>query len=148
MIDKNKLDEIFNKLEPDAVVAILLHPSPDPDCMGAAAGLAVLLKEAYKLNSKLFHFGEISHPQNKSMKNVLRITLSDGNDFNPDDVGAIAVVDTDLIGTGFKSDKLEKVDFRIDHHAMDRNNGAGYADVRPVGSSSAIVSTPGASAEG
>lgn len=138
-VNRDKLDETFKDLDKDSVVGILLHPSPDPDCLAAAAGVAVLLKEAYGLNSKLYHFGEISHPQNKSMKNVLRITLADANDFSITDVSATVVVDTDLRGTGLKSDTFTQADLRIDHHAMDRGNGAKICDVRPVGSSSTIV---------
>ena len=46
-INKEKLDEIFGTLDKDVNVAILLQHSPDPDCMGAAAGMAVLLKHVY-----------------------------------------------------------------------------------------------------
>jgi len=138
-IDKEKLNEIFGTLDKDVNVAILLQYSPDPDCMGAAAGMSVLLKQVYGLSSKIFHFGEVSHPQNKSMKNVLHISLNNGEDFNPDDFAATVVLDTDLSSTGFKSDKLTKVDVRIDHHLMDRDEEPRLNDVRQVGSTCAIV---------
>ena len=135
---KEKVDEIFGNLTGDDTVAILIHPSPDPDCLGAAAGFSVLLKETYGLNSRTFHLGEISHPQNKSIKNVLRISLEDGRDFEPSNFSATVVLDTDLHGTGFKNDKFQEADVRIDHHVTDRN-GARFKDVRVVGSTCSIV---------
>ena len=138
-IDKEKWDKVFAGKEEGSVVGILIHPSPDPDALGSAVGVGVLLHEVYKLNSKIFHFGEISHPQNKSFKNVLHIQLSDGRDFNSDDVCATVLLDTDFEGSGFKSEKLEQVDVRIDHHLMDRGNGAKYKDVRTVGSTCSMI---------
>lgn len=138
-IDKDKMDEIFKDLDKDSSVGILVQQSPDPDCLGAAAGFAVLLKEVYELSAKIYHFGEISHPQNKSMKNILHISLEDGNDFDPDKVSATVVLDTDLTSTGFKSDNFNRVDVRIDHHSMDRDEEPRLNDVRQVGSTCSIV---------
>lgn len=137
LVQKDKMNDIFGNIN-DGVVAILIHPAPDPDCLGAATGFAVLLNEVYKLNSKIFHLGEVSHPQNKSMKNVLHIQLNDGAEFNHENFAAVVIVDTDLEGTGLKIDGF-KADVRIDHHSMDRSNGATLSDVRMVGSSSSIV---------
>jgi len=136
---KLKMNEIFKDLDAESTVGILVHPSPDPDCLGSAAGMATLLQEVYKLSSKIYHLGEVSHPQNRSMKNVLHISLLDGREFDPADVSAVIVLDTDLEGTGIKSSKLEKVQVRLDHHSMDRTNGAEYSDVRTVGSTCTIV---------
>jgi nanoRNase/pAp phosphatase (c-di-AMP/oligoRNAs hydrolase) len=138
-VNKNKMDEIFSNISNEEMVAILIHPSPDPDCLGAAQGFAVLLKEIYGISSKIFHLGEISHPQNRSIKNVLHIQLEDGRDLNPNDFSAVVVLDTDLDGTGLKSEKLKDVDVRIDHHITDRGNGAKLKDVRTVGSTCSIV---------
>ena len=107
-IDREKMDELFSNLDEGASVAVLTHPSPDPDCLGGAAGISLALSEAYSLNTKIFHYGEVSHPQNKSMKNVLRIQLADGRDFKPEDFQAIVVIDTDVEGSGFKA--VEKAD--------------------------------------
>lgn len=139
-IDKDEMNKIFDSLDKESTVGIFIHPAPDPDCMGAAAGFALLLKEVYGLASKIYHFGEISHPQNKSMKNILHINLEDGNDFNPEDVSATVVLDTDLHNSGFKSDKLESVDVRIDHHvSLDRDEPPKLKDIRACGSTCAIV---------
>ena len=94
-IDKDKLNSIFGGLSKGSTVAILTHQSPDPDCLGACAGFAVLLKEVYGLLSEIYHFGTISHPKNKSLRNVLHIQLADGNDLKIDKVSAIVVFGPD-----------------------------------------------------
>jgi nanoRNase/pAp phosphatase (c-di-AMP/oligoRNAs hydrolase) len=137
-VDKDKLNKIFENLDKDSVVGLLVQQSPDPDCLGAASGFAVLLKEVFGLSSKIYHKGEVSHPQNKSMKNVLHISLEDGAEFDPDNIAATVVLDTDLTSTGF-GDKLEKADVRIDHHSMDREEEPTLLDVRMVGSTCSIV---------
>ena len=139
-VDKDKLNKIFEKLDKDSTVAILLQQSPDPDCLGAASGMSVLLKSVYGLNTKIFHYGEVSHPQNKCIKKLLHISLNHGDEFNPSDYSATMVLDTDLTSTGFKSDRFSKIDLRIDHHEMDdRDEEPQLSDVRSVGSTCAIV---------
>lgn len=141
-VDMKKNIEIMNTIFTSAIkdrpVAILIHSYPDPDCMGAASGLAIILKQKYDLDCKIYHFGEISHPQNKSMKNVLHIPLENGNDFNPEKVSSVVVLDTDVLTAGFK-DKAPKIDIRIDHHRLDRECELTLKDVRNVGATCSIV---------
>ena len=40
-VQKEKMDSIFKQVTDEELVAILVHPSPDPDCLGAAAGFAL-----------------------------------------------------------------------------------------------------------
>lgn len=138
-IDKDKMNEIFGSIDKDDIVGILVQPSPDPDCLGAAAGFSVLLKEIYGLTCKVYHHGAVSHPQNKSMKNILRISLENGEDFNPDDIKITVVLDTDLTNSGFKSETLQTADVRIDHHTLERDEPAKLEDVRAVGSTCSII---------
>jgi len=150
-IDKNKMDSIFKPVPQEDTeeteeaqleqpVAILLQHSPDPDCLGAASGFAVLLQQIYGLPSKIYHYGEVSHPQNKSMINVLHIDLCNGDDFNPEAHSRTVVLDTDLTSTGFKKGSFNKVNVRIDHHAMERDDEPDLSDVRTtVGSTCSII---------
>jgi nanoRNase/pAp phosphatase (c-di-AMP/oligoRNAs hydrolase) len=135
-VDKAKLEFIFGGLEKNSTVGILLQPSPDPDALGSAAGFSVLLKEAFKLKSKIYHFGEVSHPQNKSMKNILHISLEPGQDFDLEFVKATVVLDTDLANSGFD---IPSVDIRIDHHFMERDVEPQLEDVRIVGATCSII---------
>lgn len=133
-------DAELNEADLGKPVAILLQHSPDPDCLGAARGFAVLLQEVYGLSSKIYHYGEVSHPQNRSMINVLHIELFNGDDFNLEEHSRTVVLDTDLSSTGFNKRGLQSVDVRIDHHSMDRDEDPQLKDVRlTVGSTCSIV---------
>lgn len=133
-------DQLFSSLKEDASVAILVQPNPDPDCLGAAAGISLLLSEHYNLKSKIYHYGEVSHPQNKSMVNILNLRLYKGDSFCLKDHSLTVVLDTDLSNTGFKEEgSFESPHLRIDHHTMDRDPGAIIEDVRNVGSTCSIV---------
>ena len=105
-IDKEKMGEVFGNLNKDSVVGILIQRFPDPDAIGSAAGFAVLLKEIYELESKIYHYGKVSHPQNKSLVNVLHIDLNQGEDLDPKSIAKTVVLDTDLMATGFMENEL------------------------------------------
>lgn len=143
-IDKQNFEKILQPLKKNAEVAILLQRAPDPDALGAAAGFAMLLKEKFKLNVKTFHFGDVSHPQNKSMKNSLHIPLTKCesiDDFDHSKYECKIVLDTDYRSTGFKklgTPQLERCQIRIDHHQMESED-SDFQDVRSVGSACSIV---------
>ena len=136
---KENMNKVFENLDKDFSVAILLQQSPDPDALGAALCFSTLIRIIYGLDSKIFYFGEISHPQNKVIKKVLHISLNNGEEFDSKDVSATVVLDTDLKSTGFESEELLKVDVRIDHHSMDRDVDPILKDIRNVGSTCSIV---------
>lgn len=137
----DKMDDIFGNKTKGSCVALLLQPSPDPDCLGAAAGLSLLLKEVYGLLTMAVHTGEVSHPQNKSLVNILRLGTQrvSSEDFKPSDYDAFIVLDTDLTNAGYKTKELPRPDVRIDHHDMNRDDEAALNDVRQVGSTCSII---------
>lgn len=65
----------FLKVEESDTVNICIHDSPDPDCIGSALGVALFLK-SQNIESKIFYGGEISHPQNKTIVNILNIDIN------------------------------------------------------------------------
>jgi len=137
-VDKNKIDELFKDHEKSDSVAILLHRCPDPDALGAAAGFSLLLEKVFEISTiKIFHQGIISHPQNKSMKNILHINLLEPTEESLDAFNSIVVLDSDLSNAGFP--ELDAT-LRIDHHSNNREENITYLDVRSgVGSTCAIV---------
>lgn len=140
---REKMDNIFGKLPKNAQVAVLMQPSPDPDCLGAAAGFSLLLKETYGVQTYWAHQGEISHPQNRSMINILRLGTHthklSAEDFAKKEFAVVVVLDTDLTNTGYKNDKLVKPNVRIDHHDLTRDEEADLNDVRTIGATCSIV---------
>lgn len=135
----DKLDGFCKQLGKKKPIAILLQHNPDPDCIGAAAGFALLLKEKYGLKCTSFYKGDISHPQNKSMVNVLGIEMQRVDDIDIAKYSAFVVLDTDLQSTGFVKEGLFAPHIRIDHHDMRPIEAQVLDDIRPVGATCSII---------
>lgn len=73
--------------------AIWMHDTPDPDAIGSALGLAWVLKKLTGVKSEIFHGGAISHPENKSLVNVLSLTFSGPKDWDESKYDIVGVVD-------------------------------------------------------
>lgn len=78
-LDKFKLavEEIktFKEENPSKIIKIIMHEAPDPDAIGSAVGLQLRLKE-FGVDSDIYYSGDISHPQNKTMVNMLNISIN------------------------------------------------------------------------
>jgi len=93
-------------------VAIFMHDTPDPDAMGSASALQWILNKKFKLQSKLFYRGDISHPQNKTMVNILDLRLSKFEEYVPEDFVKRIAVDCTESNCPCK----ENIDIVFDHH--------------------------------
>ena len=119
-------------------IGIFMHDTPDPDCLGSACGLrkivSAILPEA---SFKLVHGGEISHPQNKTMVNVLNIMLTHRDEITniEEDFDIIFCVDVMPERCGLKDIGCFMV---FDHHKVETEK-AEYMDVRLVGSTATII---------
>jgi len=137
---KVKLAEIQSNLETPIHIAIVMHYVPDPDCIGAAQGMKRILREwNYDSKISIIHGGEISHPQNKTMINVLNFQFTNLDDIEdlPNFADAFIVVDVTPERCGMKDIPCLMV---IDHHKGDTKN-AEIKDIRFLGSASSIVWT-------
>lgn len=90
-------------------INIAIHDAPDPDAMGSAVGIKYLLKY-FGIESEIFYRNEISHPQNKTLVNVLNIQMTKISDLIDNDYKTITVDSTE------KNSCAKRVDFVIDHH--------------------------------
>jgi len=68
----NFIESIKDSEEP---INVIMHNVPDPDAMGSAIGVQFLLRKLGK-DSQIYYGGEISHPQNKTLVNVLDAVLN------------------------------------------------------------------------
>ena len=101
------------KDDKDKQINICLHPAPDPDAVGCADGFAMIAKH-FGFKSEIFYSGEISHPQNKTIVNLLNIDLNKVPPGEPDSNGGINVcVDCTPENSCCKEAKLV-----IDHHKV------------------------------
>jgi nanoRNase/pAp phosphatase (c-di-AMP/oligoRNAs hydrolase) len=131
--------EAMSKAEPSPSVAIVLHENPDPDCMGAAYGMQRLLKHwNQEIKCVVIYSGEISHPQNKTMVNVLNLQMSDRQDIPPltqSSANAFVVLDTTPERCGLSG--IECL-LTVDHHKGDTKKSK-LKDIRLIGSTSSII---------
>ena len=129
-------DEIISFLESlsptENKIAISTHEMPDPDGIGAARGLQWLLMKKFGLSANIYYKGEISHPQNRTMVNMLDIHLHPIEEFEDNDnVKKICIDCTE------KNSPFESADIVIDHHRITSN--ADISWIEPVGSASTLV---------
>lgn len=105
--------------------AIFAHAYPDPDAIGAMMGLNMLLDKSFGVESHLFYHGEVSHPQNAAIVNLLDPQLKRANEeYIPNNYGCRILVDTIPANAGSGEHKVD-FDCVIDHH-KDLPNG-GYS---------------------
>lgn len=55
---------------------ICSHDNPDPDSISSAFGISYILDFFGVTENNIYYCGEISHPQNRAMHNILNITLT------------------------------------------------------------------------
>jgi hypothetical protein len=131
---------VKSKLSPGSVqAAIFMHPHPDPDAVGSAMGLQWLLSKAFKVESHIFYEGDISHPQNNAIVNLLDPQLRRVDEYKPDDYQLNILCDTVPKNAGVGECKVT-FDIVIDHHKDSYINGhKGLFIHVKTGSCSAIV---------
>jgi nanoRNase/pAp phosphatase (c-di-AMP/oligoRNAs hydrolase) len=108
----NKLQKIL-ETKP-ARVAIFTHGNPDPDAIGSMMGMQWLLQQ-YQIESELFYTGEIAHPQNQAMVNLLDPGMLRCEHFGETPYDLKILVDTVPNHAG-TDDKEVVFDLVIDHH--------------------------------
>ena len=135
MNDKiSRFFETIGQLESTDRVAIFTHQTPDPDALGAAVGVKWILKKQVNVEADIFYTGEISHPQNKTMVNILGIQTNKiidvDKDYDRNKYALAIAVDT-------TTDVPISVDYVIDHH-RNKETKAEYI-IDPVGATCTII---------
>lgn len=139
----SRFREIIEGLAPGSKVAILTQDNPDPDAMGAALGVSYLCRRLNPAveDANIYYGGALSHPQNKTMVNVLGLPMRKMKTFDPSSYALIIVVD--VASTGRKN--LQSTDVKphiiIDHHRDDPEGDYLLKDIRPIGAASTIVTS-------
>ncbi len=96
-------------------VALFTHAYPDPDAIGSMMGMAWLLRKKFNMEADLFYDGEISHPQNMAIVNLLDPQLKRVEEYDPSRYCMNMLLDTVPVNAGVGDHKL---DFKVvvDHH--------------------------------
>jgi nanoRNase/pAp phosphatase (c-di-AMP/oligoRNAs hydrolase) len=122
----------------DERVAIFAHGFPDPDAVGSMLSLKWLLLRKYQIESDLLYFGEVAHPQNATMCNLLDPGMLRVEDYVHKDYGLRILVDAIPKNAGVNGHEVE-FDIVIDHHRDIPVDYNGILVHMKTGSCSAIV---------
>lgn len=135
----NDFFEKMSNITPQQRVGIFTHRSPDPDALASMMGMAWLLQKKFSLESDLFYEGEIAHPQNQVMSNLLAINLKKVSDeYNDSLYGVKILVDTIPENAGVGKNQIV-FDIVIDHHRDLPSQYCGIMIHRRTGSCSSII---------
>ncbi len=128
------------RLERGDKVAIFTQDNPDPDAIGSACGLSWLIKKLTGANTDIFYGGEISHPQNRTMVNLLNIHMKKVNrDRDYAEYKLRIFVDVASAGQKNLQDANLKPDMIIDHHEDNPEGDYLLKDIRVIGATATIV---------
>jgi nanoRNase/pAp phosphatase (c-di-AMP/oligoRNAs hydrolase) len=142
---KTELIKRFEENSNSLHVAITMHVNPDPDCIGSACGMKRIIREWIpEAEVSLVYMGEISHPQNRTMVNVLNLNLIhvdeiDGGLKDSDAVQdfADAYIAVDVMPERSAIPNADYL-FVVDHHKSDTKKTK-IKDIQYVGAASTIV---------
>lgn len=111
-------------------VNIVMHNNPDPDSIGSAVGIKLILSNQ-NISSTIYYSGSISHPQNKTLVNVLGISMQKTQDEILENV--ICVDCTPLNSCAKQADLI------IDHHTNEYSDALYSIEDNMVGACCTIV---------
>ncbi|MDH3254933.1 MAG: DHH family phosphoesterase [Acidobacteriota bacterium] len=119
---------------------VLTHDNPDPDSIAAAAGLAKLLRRAFRRQATIAYGGIIGRAENQEMVKVLGARLSHVRHLNWSHYKHFALVDAQpSTGNNQLNDLLPDIVF--DHHPIRRlTRKVAFTDIRTdYGATATIV---------
>jgi nanoRNase/pAp phosphatase (c-di-AMP/oligoRNAs hydrolase) len=105
-----------------AKFAIFSHRCPDPDAIGSMMGLSWLLQKQFGVETDCFYDGEISHPQNIALVNLLDPQLRPVAEYDAKNYALRILVDTVPNNAGAGGQDIP-FDVVIDHHKEVPNGG-------------------------
>lgn len=112
MFDLDEFKTFLEKSKSSKKVSIFTHPFPDPDAIGSMMGMKWIFNK-YGINSELYYSGAISHPQNRSMVNLLDPEMNLLDYYVVDDDIKVLV---DAVPNNAGSPSDLNFDLIIDHH--------------------------------
>lgn len=75
-------------------VLILTHRSPDPDAMGAAVGMKLLIEDAFEMHATIATVGRIHRAENQAMVRELELDFADSEKMDHSKFMGLVLVDT------------------------------------------------------
>lgn len=103
-------------------VAIFCHPYPDPDALSSMMGMTWLLQKLFEAEVDGFYDGNVSHPQNMALMNLLDPGLCLLEEYRGDKYDFRICVDT-VPAHAAVGDHNVEFDLVVDHHKEIPNGG-------------------------
>lgn len=135
MLELEKFTSVLQKFKK---AAIFTHPFPDPDAIGSMMSMKWILSK-YNISSKCYYTGSISHPQNRSMVNLLDPELESLENY-PCEQDCLKIL-LDTVPSNFKLNSCPDIifDIIIDHHKEIPSNFDGIYINLKAGSTCATI---------
>lgn len=134
----SNLDKYIKEKNPK-YVSIFTHKYPDPDAIASMMSLQWVLKNKYNCDSSCYFDGEISHPQNIAMVNLLEPNIKPISELsrneNKHDLSFLVDTNEKNIGNGDFNFEINVV---IDHHRLTYENSDIFVNIKSGSCSSTI----------
>jgi len=131
---------VSDEFPEDARIGIVMHDNPDPDAIASALGMSRILK-SWRPNLKCIylHGGDINRSQNKTMVNVLNITLSTMPPAPAEEIQGLAeyFITVDVMPERCLPENVNCL-LAVDHHKVETQR-AKWSDIRLMGATASII---------
>ena len=118
-------------------VLILMQDDPDPDAIASAVAFKAVLGR-HRTAATIGTFGTITRAENRAMTRVLEIDVEAIKPRALEEYDMIAMVDAQ---PSFFEERIERVDFVVDHHPEETPVRAALKDIRPSYGATATILT-------
>lgn len=142
-----KKDELENLINDNERVVICTHDYPDPDAMGAAFGLQLLIEQIFDKTPVIIGTG-VSHPQNRTLVNTLNLPLMTPEEWDKTKrtQGKELVIWVDCNSSSGNTKSLDDAvgnyhpQWTIDHHLDKTSQNVVSGHIESVGASCTLIS--------
>lgn len=136
-----RLAKLSAVLEGAKSMLIVMQNNPDPDAIGAAAGLREIANQLYGIACSVAHAGNVGRAENQALVRYLGINVRPLADVDLNRFDRIAMVDAQPGAGNVTFDSDVRLDVVIDHHPIrSETRSARFTDVRSrFGATSTII---------
>ena len=136
-LTRGRVERIRAQFARGARVLILMQDDPDPDAIASAVAFKALLGRS-RTGTTIGTFGTITRAENRAMTRILEIDVEAIKPRALEEYDRIAIVDAQ---PSFFEERIDRVDFVVDHHPEEVPVRAVLKDVRPSYGATATILT-------